>query len=334
MNTAGSEPSGFELALRDASHEHAEPELDAKGREDRNDETPVASEESAAPPEAPERSERPSLDNETDGDMHADAERALDAQQGVTLTENNRRGEAVQSEETAGKGTGSPRTSTAPHEAAPLPASVQPQDLGDTATGLAGGSWNAASAANARGSETNAAAVRGAVASGALETGSGLRTKSAQAGYGARSAATLQMLDQSRDSVFKQILMKLNNDGGGDLRMTLQPPELGELDVRLTVDGGNRLTLMIAAERSDLSQVLQRNLDELKQSLQANGLDVQGAEIQTREEFARRDQQASNPSHGGDEGQTSQDGSETAKDAARHAASAGYVTADGLDFWA
>jgi flagellar hook-length control protein FliK len=134
------------------------------------------------------------------------------------------------------------------------------------------------------------------------------------------------MLEQARDSVFKQILMKLNGDGG-EMRLRLEPPDLGELDLRLVVEHGNKLSLTIGAERPDLAQLLQRHLDELKQTLQAAGLEVTSAQVETREHGGSREWR-DQPASGG---QRSHD--DQAESAPQMLRRAGYVTAEGLDFW-
>ena len=149
-----------------------------------------------------------------------------------------------------------------------------------------------------------------------------------QTGYATKSVHSMQMLEQARDSVFKQIMMKLNDDGG-EMRMRLQPPELGQLDLRMTVEGGNKLSLLIAAERTDMAQLLQRHIEELKTTLAENGLEVTGAEVQTRDDFER--QEAARDAQG-DAGASHQEA--FAEDAASAPQQRGYITAEGLDFWA
>ncbi|MBM3963132.1 MAG: flagellar hook-length control protein FliK, partial [Planctomycetes bacterium] len=147
--------------------------------------------------------------------------------------------------------------------------------------------------------------------------------------YRTNNAASAELLAQARDSVFQQILVKLAGDGGGEMRLVLQPPDLGQLDLRLVMDQGNRLSLTIAAERQDMAHLLQRHLDELKQTLQQAGLDVAGAEVQTRSEYERqRREQDAAPQ-----------GAVTAAEPAPTGFSdstrpRGVLRADGLDFWA
>lgn len=171
------------------------------------------------------------------------------------------------------------------------------------------------------------AMVRGA-GGAPLASTSHAKPATVQTGYATKSAHSMQLLEQARDSVFKQILMKLT-DGGGEMRMRLSPPDLGQLDLRMTVEGGNKLTLVIGAERGDMAQLLQRHLEELKSTLQENGLEVTGAEVQTRDDFEREQADA------GDAGDAASHASDDfAEDAASAPRPRGYVTADGLDFWA
>jgi flagellar hook-length control protein FliK len=147
--------------------------------------------------------------------------------------------------------------------------------------------------------------------------------------YRTNNAASAELLAQARDSVFQQILVKLGDDGGGEMRLVLQPPDLGQLDLRLVMDQGNRLSLTIAAERQDLAQLLQRHLDELKQTLQQAGLDVAGAEVQTRSEYERQRREQDAAPQGAVAAAEPAPTSST--DSARPR---GFLRADGLDFWA
>jgi flagellar hook-length control protein FliK len=148
--------------------------------------------------------------------------------------------------------------------------------------------------------------------------------------YRTNNAASAELLAQARDSVFQQILVKLGADGGGEMRLVLQPPDLGQLDLRLVMDQGNRLNLTIAAERDDMAQLLQRHLDELKQTLQQAGLDVAGAEVQTRSEYERqRREQDDAP-----QGAAAAEPAPTSLSAAKSTRPRGFLRAEGLDFWA
>lgn len=145
-------------------------------------------------------------------------------------------------------------------------------------------------------------------------------------GYRTLNAQAVQLNEQARDSVFKQILFKLGKDGG-EMRMRLDPPEFGELDLRMTVENGNSLRLSIGTERADLRDLLLSGLDQLKKELEQSGLTVTHADVHTRqgdkgdgESFAgSRNHDAQNDTEG--------DTSSSAP------ARTGWITAQGLDFW-
>ena len=301
---------------------------DAPTRVDDRNPEPEPVEEQAPEPEnerepspAPEAAEAPP-------DPTANALAADPTQPGPTSTpapadvhEAIRRGEPER-QATAGKGADSPRTSK--HTIEPLVAAVVlhtaqgqtpvapfvPGQRGVTAVGGVSGA-----ATPTRGTEL----PRGAMP---------LRAPAPAATLRSAAPPTAELFEQARESVFQQILMKLDRDGG-EMRLRLQPPELGQLDLRLVVEDGNRLTLTIAADRDDTAQLLQRHLDELKHTLQPAGLEISGASVQTRSEFAR--------DHGGAFGQEPRhafDGTDDEPPTTADRRRLGYVSATGLDFWA
>jgi flagellar hook-length control protein FliK len=153
-----------------------------------------------------------------------------------------------------------------------------------------------------------------------------LRTPSTAAAYRTPGTASAELLEQARDSIFKQVLMQLAPDGG-EMRLTLQPPELGELDLKLVVEQGNRLELVIGADRRDLADLLQRHLDELERSLRQAGLEVTSTSVRTRSEFAREHGERRAPRDERGDAPTTEPTKTTARPR-------GYVRAQGLDFWA
>jgi hypothetical protein len=153
-----------------------------------------------------------------------------------------------------------------------------------------------------------------------------LRTPATVAGYRTSATASAQLLEQARDSVFKQILVKLNPEGG-EMSLRLQPPELGELDLHMVVEGGNRLSLSIGAERADLAHLIQRHLDELKQTLERSGLEVTDAQVHTRGDGSRGDREQAERHNGAHRGEA------PPRQPDIRSRSGGYVTAEGLDFW-
>jgi flagellar hook-length control protein FliK len=239
-------------------------------------------------------------------------------------TDSIRRGEPVR-QETAGKGADSPRTSTAQTaQVEPLLAAVVQHAAnvqgpvavagGERAVDAIGGAR--AVDAPTRGTETQLTKAAAA-----------LRTPATTGAYRTNGAASAELLEQARDSVFKQILVKLTGDGG-EMRVRLEPPDLGQLDLKLVVDQGNRLQLTIAADRQDTAQMLQKHLDELVHTLQQAGLEVAGASVQTRSEFAR-EQQNRREQPAPDAFFADADEVQPTTDPKR-----GYVRASGLDFWA
>ena len=139
---------------------------------------------------------------------------------------------------------------------------------------------------------------------------------------------TIAVLQPARDSVFRQILFKLGKDRG-EMRVLLDPPEFGQLDLHMQVENDGRVRLSIGAERADLAALLQQNLEPLKLALQQQGLQVTHAEVHTRTDSDGRRRDSAqhghrNPSHNF----TDEAG------AAIAGTGIGYVTANGLDFWA
>ena len=223
----------------------------------------------------------------------------------------------------AGKGTDSSRTS-AFASAAALP-SAQPLALNSKATGIAIGSVQVAGPSAATARRDGSHGLRGidlpASAKSALA-----RAAAAQAGFRTANVHTAQMLEQARDSVFKQILFKLGNEGS-EMRMRLEPPELGELELRMVVEKNGQMQLWIGAERPELVQMLQRNLQELERTLQQTGLAVTHAEV-----FAQGDSRGGpHRDAPGDQGATAHDDEPAAP--VQAPARTGWITAQGLDFW-
>lgn len=213
----------------------------------------------------------------------------------------------------AGKGTGSPLTSTA----LPIAADVQPQ-----ANAVAGTAAVPVAAA-APVAPVLSQDARIAAANGAGPRSAALRAPAVAAAYRTNTTQSAQMFEQARDSVFKQILMKLGKNGS-EMRMRLEPPELGELDVQMSVNKGGQMRLYLGAERPELATMLERNLDALKQTLGQQGFTVVHAEVR---DGSRSDRQQWN----GPEASFAAAG-ET-QELAGALPRQGWITADGLDFW-
>lgn len=289
--------------------------------------------EPAAEPRAAERAKeadgepREHVEVGAQSDSDSDTAAAAAAQQGAQspdVTQALSRGESER-RESAGKGPDSPRTSRSPGATAePLIAAVLQQGAQDRGVAVAPTGPAVTAIGAAKAGEAPTRGIDAAFARPSLPT----RAAAVAPGYRANGAVSAELLEQARDSVFKQILMQLDGDGG-EMRLRLQPPEFGELDLRLLVERGNKLSLTIAAERADVTQLLQKHLDELKQTLQASGLEVTDAQVHQRSAGGARDERpfADRDRYRGDD-----DAADAT--AANAALRRGYVTAEGLDFWA
>ncbi|MFO1076351.1 MAG: flagellar hook-length control protein FliK [Planctomycetota bacterium] len=231
--------------------------------------------------------------------------------------------------ETAGKGTDSPRPSpagAAERELA-LESLARRVRLGGPIGAPVAAQPAAAGAAAATSRAGADAPVRAVAQPAASAAGAASRAAATTAGYRTNGAVSAQLLDQARDSVFKQILFKISGENG-EMRMRLEPPDLGELDLRMIVEDGNKLSLAIAAERPELAALIQRHVDELARTLQGSGLELVRADIGPRQDGAG--------TGAFDRDGRSRGGERRDDDAAGDFAAlrrGGYVRADGLDYW-
>jgi flagellar hook-length control protein FliK len=114
------------------------------------------------------------------------------------------------------------------------------------------------------------------------------------------------------------------------MRLRLDPPQLGELDLHLVVEKGSTLRLLVVTERQELRDLLLGGLGELRQKLQEGGLTVAHAEVQTRQEARDRGLYQ----RGADGQRHDSPGDEAAAKAApARPTNTGWFTAHGLDFW-
>jgi hypothetical protein len=311
--------NSFDQFLRDSvatdESNSEQPSLAKESGESIESEIPDSDNDADSPRDLDQDEDQPQSDNGAD-----DSQEQRNAEVDAEVTENTKPTEPDrQTKNTAAQ---KQAPSTTPQSSEPLiAATLQAQNAGQStlATATQG---QATTATAARAIEPT---MRGS-ANASLANNASHKAASVQTGYSSKNAAQAQMLEQARDSVFKQILMKLTGDGG-EVRMRLDPPDLGQLDLRMTVEGGNKLSLTLSAERQDINLLLQRHLDELKVTLQENGLEITGAEVQTRSEFDSQQEQRDRS----EEGSASSDIAENADSTPQ---SRGYITAEGLDFWA
>lgn len=167
------------------------------------------------------------------------------------------------------------------------------------------------------------------LASLAHGAGASPRTASPTATTGYRNVAKLALdrIDAARTSMLRQIAFKLQ-DGVSEARMQLEPPELGALDLMLTVDAAGQTKLSVIAERPEVATLLQTSMPALASTLAGQGLTITQAEVKSRDgkprgdalhDLAARAPRATAPHH---------------DEATPQTARMGFATTAGLDFWA
>ncbi|MDI6617545.1 MAG: flagellar hook-length control protein FliK [Clostridiales bacterium] len=79
-----------------------------------------------------------------------------------------------------------------------------------------------------------------------------------------------------KEDVLNQIYDKiklLRNNGVSELRVSLKPPELGDIDIKLVMEKGNMLSKIIV-ENSHVKDMLESSIPEIKESLKDQNVDV------------------------------------------------------------
>jgi flagellar hook-length control protein FliK len=312
----------------DAQRRAAAPAKDAESPPARCEPCASATADAAARPPA-----RTDADADADADAKATADAPVDETNSAAAAtavarpaEPDTGGEPVR-RTTAEEGAGTPLESSPPAIAGPTGAAV-------AGTPVAG-TKNAAQALVGTVPETATATpvVRANVdrlaGFSSAESARPAPPKAAAAGYRTLTPQALQLDEQARDSVFRQILFRLDKDSS-EMRLRLDPPELGQLDLHLMVEKGNTLRLSIGTDRADLRDLLLSGLDQLKKDLQQNGLTVTHAEVHTRQRDAGTDQPGARDRAFG---RTNPTPADAVDEPAAHRAGTGWHTASGLDFW-
>lgn len=224
------------------------------------------------------------------------------------------------------QGKGSPNPA-----APPSPTSGRPADAAGTAPVAAANlvGTSVATAPNARGPvgadpTTGVARLHG----GTEATGkAALRTGSATPGFRTYSPQLLHAAEHARDSIFRQIAFRVTGDRS-EMRVMLDPPELGQMDMNLVLDKAGVMQLSIQTERPELAVLLEKHMGELQKALAAQGIDIGRAQVETR--AGHQDPQ-----------QSAADGDIRRPHDASHDditdpeawIRQGYINADGLDYW-
>ena len=82
-------------------------------------------------------------------------------------------------------------------------------------------------------------------------------------------------------AVMSQVLdgaAQILREGSGRVTMTLQPPRLGTLDLDVVVQD-NRVTMVMLADNQEVKQMLQAGMDDLRNSLQDKGFQIDRLEV-------------------------------------------------------
>lgn len=98
----------------------------------------------------------------------------------------------------------------------------------------------------------------------------------AAAAPGLEKFAPREMLRQVESGIYKTL-----NEGAKQLTLRLDPPELGKLNLQITVRG-QEVSVALKAENADAGRMLQENLHQLRQTLEDQGLKVGKMEVQTQ----------------------------------------------------
>ena len=91
---------------------------------------------------------------------------------------------------------------------------------------------------------------------------------------------------QNEAEILRQVRV-LIQDGGGRARIQLHPPDLGGLNLRIVVLHDS-VQLSVVADRGAVAELLARHLPELRQALEAQGLQLDQAEVDVHEQAESR----------------------------------------------
>jgi flagellar hook-length control protein FliK len=107
---------------------------------------------------------------------------------------------------------------------------------------------------------------------------------------GSGSAGTGKINDVSPDKIISQITSEIKEaaaNDGGRVKITLNPPSLGKVEMDVTIRNG-RVEVVLVADNKDVQQALNTHIDKLKGSLQTQGLTIERCDVfmqDKREEY-------------------------------------------------
>jgi flagellar hook-length control protein FliK len=118
---------------------------------------------------------------------------------------------------------------------------------------------------------------------GAANAGAGLAPHPASAprvaaGLAAHGQRLIPELPGHNESEILRTAQLLHRQGGGEARIELVPPQLGELEVRLVVSA-ETVHLSLRADQAPVADLLTRHLPELRSALEASGLTLDRVDV-------------------------------------------------------
>jgi flagellar hook-length control protein FliK len=85
----------------------------------------------------------------------------------------------------------------------------------------------------------------------------------------------------SPDDIVSQVAKEINDNlanNGGRIKITLNPPSLGAVDMDVSIRN-NRVQIILVAESKDVQQTLNNHIDQLRGSLQTQGLTIERCDV-------------------------------------------------------
>ncbi len=199
----------------------------------------------------------------TTGAMHEERSPAGDAS-ALPRTATTSPGNAAPNIETA-KSTSTDASSTARLSALPLAGEQQTREP------LALGIMTALETTSAR---TNPSALS---PTWSPRPGEDMTSKSVTAASSVRNTMPALLTEEQHVSLLRRIAMAAT-ERGGELRLLLEPAQLGSLGVRLRIDG-NAVRLELRADSAEVAALLERDASALEAELAAQGLSIDGFDI-------------------------------------------------------
>jgi flagellar hook-length control protein FliK len=90
------------------------------------------------------------------------------------------------------------------------------------------------------------------------------------------------------DHIAENSLVLLKNDFAR-VRLTLNPPQLGILDMNMHMNK-DRIKLVLTAETTEVKQILQTNLEQLKNTLQEQGINIDRLDVLVQDHGGKDEQ--------------------------------------------